>query len=357
MPDKPNTRRPITLEVPEAWLMNPGDGAQHRMFYAGLLSALAEMNVTIDPVWLPRGAERAPRRGTNDNFVISFHSHGSDGYLMRCKESYIPMYFTMDAMGYSCFSELSRHPERFLPAIARIDTTRAKDFVDGIAQDLRTNNLSKYPQPDSVAQDRTGYVFVPLQLEWDSVAKGTWIDPLAALERTIHAARNTGRHTIVKRHPLCRSPKIAATLDRLAADPDVTVSTASVNSLIAGADLVVGANSGVLFEALLQGRDVVSFAASDFGLATHQVRSLAHLEKAIAAPAPPDMAWRYRFLSWYLRDYCVQADNVAAIRRKIQAFVTRPRQADAAVLQRRYVGQGNLYFYSVFDRIKRRIFS
>ncbi|MBS1301772.1 hypothetical protein [Loktanella sp. SALINAS62] len=357
MPDVVITRRPITLEVPEAWLMNPNDGAQHRMFYAGLLSALAEMNVTIDPVWLPRGAERAPRRTTTDKFAISFHSHGSDGYLMRCKESYIPMYFTMDSMGYSCFSELARHPERFMPAIARIDTSRAKAFVDGVARDLRANNQSKYPQPAYVPPAYTGYLFVPLQMEWDSVAQGTWIDPLAALERTIHAARARGLHTVVKRHPLCRSAKIATVLDRLDQASDVTVSTDSVNTLIEGACLVVGANSGVLFEALLQGRDVISFAASDFGTATHQVRSLAVLERAIAAPAPPDAAWRYRFLSWYLREYCVQANDVAAIRRKIQAFVARPRSSDLTATHRFYGGQGSLYLYSAFDRIKRRIFS
>ena len=120
--------------------------------------------------------------------------------------------------------------------------------------------------------------------------------------------------------------------------------------------LVVGANSGVLFEALVQGKPVISYAASDFSPITQQARSHAELAHAIAAPSSPEPVWRDQFLYWYLNDYCVRANDVPAIRRRILAALERTcLSEDSSVLQRPTYQRG-LYLSSLIDRIKRRLF-
>lgn len=350
-------RRIVSLEVPEAWFADPEDGDRHRRFYSSLLAALAEMKVLVDPIWMPRGAESAPRRDGRGRLIISFHSHGAAAdNILRCKESYIPPYYGMDTMGYACFSHLSHHFEDYSPAIERQDAVRATRFRQELARELRQGNLSKYTQPSYTETEQAGYVFVPLQLRKDSVVKGAWLDSHEALRTTIAAASAQGLKTIVKRHPRCRDSKTSQLLNEVIRNSDVTASEASVHALIVNAALVVGANSGVLFEALIQGKPVVTHAASDFGPATQQVRSHDELAHAIAIPNPPNDAWRDRFLFWYLTEYCVRADDVPAIRRKIaQALATCAfREGIKDVSPPRYARR--LYAYSVLNRIKRRFF-
>ncbi|WP_162620550.1 capsular polysaccharide export protein, LipB/KpsS family [Limimaricola cinnabarinus] len=343
----------MALEVPEAWFRNPQDGTQHRIFYSTLLASLAEMNVLIDPVWLPRGAERAPRGAPPDRFLISFHSYGEAGNVLRCKESYIPPFYTMDRMGYACFSELALFPERFHDKISRQDPDAARSFLTDLGRDLRQANRSKYSQPpkDGVRID-TGYVFVPLQIQNDSVVRGSWLDASAALDRIVSAASGRGLKTVIKRHPHCKSRKVARVLAEFGRNPDVTVSTGSIYDLIPGAEMVIGANSGVLFEALLQDRPVISFAASDFGLAVQQVRSHEELVSAITRPAPPDPVWRQKFLFWYLNQYCVRADDSLRIRRRIQSVQNGPKGSERS----RMVRKLDLYAYSLLDRLRKRFF-
>ncbi|QBX35066.1 hypothetical protein E4191_10385 [Paracoccus liaowanqingii] len=352
-------RRRVILEVPEAWFANPSDGDRHRMFYTSTLAALAELGLLIDPVWLPRGAERAPRPGADrSDLIISFHSYGdAAGNLLRCKESYIPPFYSLDPMGYACFSQLATQPELFQAAIAAKDQGAATRFRETLSQDLRRHNRSKYPQPDPVdAPEEAGYVFVPLQVLNDSVAKGAFLDPGEALLTVIRAASACGLRTVIKRHPRCTSARMASLLEDLSRRPQVAVSTRSIHRLIEGAALVVGANSGVLFEALVQGKPVVSYAASDFAPVTQQVRNHADLARAIAAPAPPDAGWRDRFLFWYLTDYCLRADDVPAIRRRIAAALDWTDAGHDATDLRRPGYQRGLYLYSLIDRIKRRLF-
>ncbi|WP_372803030.1 capsular polysaccharide export protein, LipB/KpsS family [Paracoccus seriniphilus] len=345
----------VTLEIPAAWFSDPVDGDRHRLFYGSILSALSELHVLVDPVRLPRGAETAPR--PKGQGTISFHSYGGgDGDILRCKESYIPPYYSMDSMGYACFSHLAMHPECYREAIESQDGVTARSFVQGLAQELKQANRSKYTQPEHGRNDARGYVFVPLQVGNDTVAKGAWLKTQEALETIVTAARARGQEVVIKRHPRCRGRGVSRLLAELSGRPGVSMSDGSVLSLISGADLVVGANSGVLFEALVQGKPVISHGASDFGLATQQVRSCAELAAAVAAPSPPDGEWRDRFLFWYLTRYCVRADDVAAIRDKLEAFLDGlgTPTAPGRRARRRYVRA--LYRHSLINRLKRRFF-
>lgn len=352
-------RQRVILEVPEAWFVNPGDGDRHRLFYTSLLAAFAELGLLIDPVWLPRGAERAPRPTHPSDLIISFHSYGdAAGNILRCKEAYIPPFYSLDPMGYACFSQLAAQPELYQDLIAAKDQGTATRFRENLALDLRRQNRSKYSQPDPTESAApVGHVFVPLQMLNDSVAKGAWLNQSEALQTVIGAASARALPVVIKRHPRCTNAGIEKLLSELSRHPGITVSARSIHSLIEGAVLVVGANSGVLFEALIQGKPVISYAASDFAPITQQARSHADLARAIAAPAPPILAWRDRFLYWYLNDYCVRADDVPAIRRRILAVleqISLPECTSSAL--RRPTYQRRLYLSSLIDRIKRRLF-
>lgn len=352
--DIPGSRRIVTLEVPEAWFRDPEDGQRHRLFYSSLLAALADLDVLLDPVWLPRGAERAPRPDRARDVTISFHSHGQTGNILRCKEAYVSPYYTMDRMGYACFSELACYPERFVDEIGRQDAKRASAFVRTLAQELRKENRSKYCQPEQGTHQEPGYFFIPLQIENDSVAKGLWLDKFKAVRCIVEAAAAQGSRIVIKRHPRCKSRAISDLLAELSQRPNVLLSDASIHTLVAGARLVVGANSGVLFETLIQGKPVISYAESDFGQATQQVRTYDELARAIAAPAVPDPGFRDRFLFWYLNEYCVRTDDIATMKRKIRALLDNGASNRNGVSGRAY--RYRLYAYSLADRLRKRLF-
>lgn len=315
----------VILELPTAWFENSEDGERHRRFYVSIWQALGDLGVTVRPISLQFGADTAPRLSRHDQLVISFHSRGPVGNVLRFKESYIPPYYTADRAGYSGFSELARHPEQFMKEIENISSTAAICFIDELKNEIVATNLSKYPQRHAgfdILPER--YVFVPLQTIDDPVAELCELDQIEVLETLLQATATLGWGVVVKRHPRCRSKKVASALDRLSAyHPHMQLSGASIHRLIAGAEAVVGANSGVLFEALLHGAHVVSFAKSDFRIATTPVSRHAELPGAILGRDRISRDRQCRFLYWYLQSYCLRVDDIGAIRGRLASALAQ----------------------------------
>lgn len=311
----------VLLELPADWFANPMDGDRHRRLYASIWLALGDLDVTVRPVPLRFGADSAPRLSKPGQLLISFHSRGPAGHILRIKESYLPPYYTVDRMGYSGFSELARHPDRFRDAIDAMPDRAARTFVEAVKRDTIAANLSKYDQPRAGGghlPDR--FVFQPLQTIDDPVAGLARMDQLDVLEALALSAAPLGWSVVFKRHPLCTAGRVSARLASLtAAYPNLVASDASVHSLIAGAEAVVGANSGVLFEALLHGAHVVSFGASDYACVTTPISGPEEIAGAMLGRGRVDRAAQCRFLAWYLQLYCVSADDVGAIRNRIGA--------------------------------------
>lgn len=309
----------VILEVPAEWFDNLLDGPRHQRLYASLLTALADLSVTLRPVRLPCAADTAPRLHRPGQLVLSFHSHGAGGNVLRIKEAYWPPYYSLDPEGFSGFSRLARDGADPRAEIAALPLGRARAFVAGLRETAMRDNLSKYPQPTGPADLPPGrYVFLPLQMAGDPVTGLSRLDPLDAIARTALEVGRTGRRAVVKRHPLCRSAALAGRLRDLARDlPNLHVTDASVHPLIAGADAVVGCNSGVLFEGLIHGTPVISYGESDFRIATVAVNSLSGLSAALSGPLDWDADFATRFVTWYLTRYCVHAGDVAGLRGRI----------------------------------------
>lgn len=315
----------VILELPTVWFENVEDGDRHRRFYVSIWQALGDLGVTVRPIPLRFGADAAPRLSYHDQLVVSFHSRGPIGNVLRMKESYVPPYYTADRAGYSGFSELALYPERFKGEVEATPTAAAIDFVDALKRDIVAANLSKYPQRhDGVEILPERYVFLPLQTVDDPVAELCELEQIAVLETLLQATAALGWGMVVKRHPRCRSLRVASSLERLAAQhPHLKRSDASVHRLVSSAEAVVGANSGVLFEALLHGAHVVSFAKSDFRVVTTPISHHADLPSAILGRGRVSRDRQCRFLYWYLRNHCLRADDVSAIRGRFAAALSR----------------------------------
>lgn len=315
----------VVLEVPAEWFDNPLDCERHQRLYASILVALADLNVTVRPIHLPYAADGAERLQARGQLVVSFHSHGPEGNVLRLKEAYWPPFYTVDTKGYSGFSSLAEGAEDLAAAVRAIPRDTARQFVAELREAAIKSNTSKYAQPGGNAGALpNGYYFLPLQTVEDPVAQLAWLHQIEVAARVARIAADQGRSVVVKRHPLCRSDAVAADLADLArAMPNVVLSEASIHPLIRNADVVVGCNSGVLFEALIHGRPVVSYGASDFVVATRPVHRLDELEQALSQARGQDMDFAARFVTWFLKVHCVHAADVKAIRGRIAEALDR----------------------------------
>ncbi|WP_171125490.1 MULTISPECIES: hypothetical protein [unclassified Ruegeria] len=320
----PDTAVEVILELSEGHLFNEGDGDRHRMFYTSLMLALSDLSVRVQPNRLPFGADKSPRVYKPNQLVISFHSIGPEGNILRFKESYISPYYTLDRLGYSGFSELAKTPSKFLESIEAIAPQEADSFVDRLAKSQAESNSSKYKQPSHTGRPQGRYVFLPLQTIDDTVAELNHLEPGEVAFALAELCDKLGQTLVIKRHPSCKAGAVTSLLSDLQRRfESVQISDGSIHGLIRGASCVVGGNSGVLFEALVQGAHVVSFAKSDYALATTHVNNIDSLLKACVRPSEVDPVFQRKFVTWYLTRYCVQADGVPEIRARISEVLVQ----------------------------------
>jgi SAM-dependent methyltransferase len=305
--------------VPLDWLSNPLDGQRTQRFFANLCCALGDLGASLDFVRVPFGSDVAPRLVGAGQLYLSYHSRGEQPGLWHLKETYIPPYYTFDRLGYAGWSELAVHPSRFLPAIDAFDLDRARALIAELRDRFRETDLSKYPQadaPEEVVPE--GCVFLPLQTTDDPVAGFCDFDQLEVLTALAAAGTRAGVPVVVKRHPFCKDPRVEDALRVVARhNPGVSVIRGSIHGAIARARSVVGANSGVCFEALVHGVPVFTFARSDFRIATTPLERPDALSDVLAASSTVPREFVERFVGWYLAEYCVHGEDVAGITRRL----------------------------------------
>lgn len=309
----------VILEVPGSWLDHPLDGPRHQRFFTSILMALSDLGVTVRPIPLVFAADNAPRITSANQLVISYHSKGPADNILRLKESYVPPYYVFDRLGYSGFSELSVYPERFMAAIDATPIDSAEVFVKEIAKELREKNASKYDQANRIDMHLPEhFVFQPLQTIDDPVAELAVLEQLDVLAEVASATEALGWSVVVKRHPFCTARSVTKRINELSIQyPNLIESNASIHTFINRAQAVIGANSGVLFEALIQGAHVISFGKSEFSQVTTSITRLSEIPSALLGRGRVERARQVKFLAWYLTRYCVRADDVKAISDRI----------------------------------------
>ena len=155
---------------------------------------------------------------------------------------------------------------------------------------------------DSVADENWRYGRVA------GFAQGVFADGArvtASVDTRDTELRDVFRH-MTRRHP-------DQVLRQIKDHPALQIRTGSVHHYIAQAHAVIGGNSGVLFESLIHGRPVISFAGSDYRPLTTPVANLDEIPAAHHAAKAADSEAVARFVGWYLNAYTTRIDDIDPI--------------------------------------------
>lgn len=323
-PPQSRNRIPVELEVPITWFGVPEDGDRHRWMFALLCSTLARRAVTVNMSTVIGGVHHAPRKAPDGGIVLSYHSVGDEPNVWRIKETPIAGWYSFDGSGFSGWSSLARFPERHITAIDAINPAAAVRKIDALREKFRGRNVSKYGQSSEAFDVSRPYVYFPMQVVDDPVASFCRLSPIDVLYRAAEIADRTGVLLVVKRHPRCKNTTVTGALNDITHKfRNILVSNASIHRHIEGCNSVIVANSGVGMEALLYGKPVFSFAASEYELATTPISRMEELESAFA-PLPVDHTARAaRFLTYYLDRCCFSIYEPASLDARIDEALSK----------------------------------
>lgn len=240
-------------------------------------------------------------------------------------------HFIVDSRGYSGWASIAGAS---LEELTRgVDAAEADRHWQALCRELVQGMKSKYSQGESdVPEVDGGYIFLPMQVANDTVARLADIDTLSLLQAMAEWAGRNGQTVVVKRHPMCRDERIDAALREATAAGRILVSEGNIHSLVAGARCVVTVNSGVGAEALLQLKPVITTGGSDYAAATARARSVDELYALLDAGAGPFLADDdiKKFLWTYTRNYMVRFDDESALRARISNLLAGAGHAVAA---------------------------
>jgi hypothetical protein len=211
--------------------------------------------------------------------LFSYHSIGSS---LVCdviwKEGYLKNTVVFDKKGYSGWSSLC--DENIDKLLENISQKKADKFFDKFALNYIKNNDSKYIQSNNVKFNfPKEFVFFPLQLSNDTVAKLSYIKPFKLIKQVVGILDRQNTPLVIKRHPRCKEKKLKKYLFKKAKEKKIILFDGSIHDAISKARTIYTINSGVGFEALLHLKPVVTFGKSDYMSMTKNIIDIKKLEK------------------------------------------------------------------------------
>lgn len=313
----------IHVDVPNHYWRS--DGLHHadvRLAYDAIFAALLDQRhaVVLEPFTQTSGALAALDH--TDGLRLAYHVTRTGRNVVCLKGSALPGLWFMDREGYGGWCELARSPALQAESEA-FDLKRADALIAHYRERFERENFSRYPQPDRSPRIVSGdyAVFYALQVNDDEVLKLADFTQFEVLDAIVSWATRTGAKVAVKRHPLCRSPMIAAALDKAAAAPGVEVLDRSIHDLIQASASVLVANSGVGLEALIHGRRVFSFAASEYAHMTERLTDLADLGSVLESACARPSGRLRRQLGHLLGDYLVDVRDAGRVGDRLRRLV------------------------------------
>lgn len=265
---------------------------------------------------LYRVAARMAKHGTlagEGGPYIAYHSVGTSKQGLHVKETDRRSHFSIDTAGYSGWSDFSR----LLLAAPQADRSIVEAFVARERLTLIAGNESKYEQPDHDPTGSAGppHVFVALQVIDDAVQRLAHMHMFDMLEEVSLGCRSRNIPVVVKRHPLCRSWEVDRVLRRGERRGLFTVTQESIHGLISNSCAVCVVNSSVGAEALLHGKPVYTFGASEYQAATFQIRDRGEFARLFEPDRLPASTEEIEAFLYSLRtDYAVHVRDDDAIR-------------------------------------------
>lgn len=303
------------IEKPTPWLISELDGERNRLMYSALLHEVAS-RYSYEENPINFRTEFQHRKAPKGGFTISYHSVGDIRHVWRVKETPVPYFYSYDRLGFSAWSEISQFSEQFIKQINSLPLAKAKLFVEELKQHLLKNNISKYKQPNTTDTNLPeNFIFFPLQVRSDIVFQFCYIDPLKVASYLAKRAKRVKQYLVIKRHPLCKSKKVTLFLNWLRlTNPYVVIANVSINQLLPQCSKVVVANSGVGFEALIHQKQVLSFAKSEYSIASQNFRDLPELEQLLKSNNI-DKDFITKYIYFYLNYLCFDVRSTATIER------------------------------------------
>ena len=232
--------------------------------------------------------------------------------MLVMRPAYLPAFWRIEDVAERWQFEVAKRD--FEPEV--LSARNARDYVKELRK-RRFGGRVKKPKRD-------GYIFVPLQGKL-SVKRS--FQHAAPLDMLVQALRHSGdRKVVATLHPReTLSTWEQGALTRIAADnPKLTIAEGLAEKWLPGCDYVVTQNSGAGFEGFFWQKPCVLFAKSDFHHICANVGKLGvegafdRAEQLLSEP--PDFD---RYITWFIRDNCINPANAYSTRRITQVLARR----------------------------------
>ncbi|MFD1197360.1 hypothetical protein ACFQ3K_03330 [Brucella gallinifaecis] len=313
-----NEQSQIIVELPTDWLLNPIDGIRHRIFLTNVMGALSKLHPSIVVKDVPWGTDFVERTPPKSGALFSFHSVGEVHGVWRLKEAAIPPLYAVDRTGHSGWSEIA-NDKKLQEKAYSYDLEKAKIVLKSYKERFQSDKLSKYPQASLFDQEINDYVFIPLQVQSDPVAKFADIDALTILKTASMLSLKTGIHVVVKRHPYCDSDAIAEFIESATTtNPFFHTSHSNIHDLIEHCSSVITVNSGVGLEALIHGKPVYACGLSEWSPASHRIKDAEELQLAFNKNQPEVDIRSTAYLGYLLSEYWIDGSDFLAVSKKMK---------------------------------------
>jgi hypothetical protein len=273
-----------------------------------IVDAISAVGCALDIV-TPGCAPPEPLNG----IFIGKHSRLTIDNCWNVKMSYLLDYFYFDRTGYSGWAEMANDPKCFERAMA-VSQIKADEFFGKLYAETVLTNHSKHPQGNTpFLPPVRSFVFLPLQLSFDTVMQLSRIDHFVFYEavRDWSLARNLD--LVIKPHPAaqgipafggrkCQSTQ--AILCDSTQHAHVHSTNASIHSILPLCDAIFCINSGVGFESLIHHKPVITAGHVDYHWATRCVGSIDDVNAIddwiVPLLGQDDLR---KFLYYFLNDY------------------------------------------------------
>lgn len=261
---------------------------------------------------------------------LSKHSAGAGNSTWHIKKAYLPNYVYFDRTGYSGWAELANNVALFA-ASQEVGNDVAERFFVSLYDETVRANSSKYRQSDSdFLQPHRRFIFLPLQLSYDSVMQLSRVDFYVFYETLRDWAAVRGYDLVVKPHPLAKENPYNKRTDQRteeivndsALHSHVHLTNASIHKVLPLCSAVFCINSGVGIEALIHQKPVYTAGHCDYHWATHVINdsmSLNDIEEPLDSRLHE--VELKRFLYYFFRECLIDVRFPERVRARLQVAI------------------------------------
>lgn len=274
---------------------------------------------------------RQYNRRFQKTLVIAYHAHGIPGDALIVHESQVAGRCSLDSKGFAGYSSLANN---FAEIVEYADKNRneiATKF-EKLRSDFVANNKTKYPQKKEFFECNRDFIFLPLQIPTDVVAKVAYIQTIELLKFVVAASMKGNIQFVVKPHPFNNSSEIDEILSNLEACNNIKITNASIFDVLSSTHCkaVLTTNSGVGLDSMYFLKPVFVAGKCDYqyGVADtigdkSQLQDFIDDYQSLIAKNSTFESREKEFVCFYNEAYTVQVDDVESIKERIQSEIKK----------------------------------